>query len=162
MIPSRVIRIDDEVWRELQKRAEPFEDNPNSVLRKILGLPGKEPSTNDLTRSAMDSRLMKLVNMVGQSDGRHLAMRPNKSGYFGISSDDGRAFGHIYTQRKRLKVEVRKDWAEKVGRRDWEHELQNGWYNTGISSVYWFIANDNEDAYHSVARLIKALRRLST
>ena len=33
-----VIRVDDEVWRELQKRAEPLIDTPNSVLRKLFGL----------------------------------------------------------------------------------------------------------------------------
>ena len=132
------------------------------MLRKILGLPDKESSTNDLRSSEMDSRLMKLLNMVGQSDGRHLTIRQNRSGYFGISSDEGKVFGFVYPQRKRLKVEIRRDWAEKVGRQDWERELENGWYNTGISSVYWFIDNDKEDAYHSVARLIKALRRLST
>jgi hypothetical protein len=35
-----VIRVDDEVWKELQKRAEPLVDTPNSVLRRILGLIG--------------------------------------------------------------------------------------------------------------------------
>lgn len=33
------IRVDEEVWRELQKRAEPFVDNPNAVLRRVLGVP---------------------------------------------------------------------------------------------------------------------------
>ena len=33
-----VIRIDDEVWKELQKRAEPLVDTPNTVLRKLLDL----------------------------------------------------------------------------------------------------------------------------
>jgi hypothetical protein len=162
MVPSRVIRIDEEVWAELQRKAVPFEDNPNSVLRRVLGLEKNEPVRDNTREDKMDSRLIKLVNMVGQSDGRNLTIRANKSGYFGISSDNDRVFGHIYTQRKRLKVEIRKDWAEKIGRKDWEHELKNGWYNTGISSVYWFIPNDSEDAYHGVARLIKALRQLRT
>ena len=35
-----VIRVDDEVWKELQRRAEPLVDTPNSVLRKILRLTG--------------------------------------------------------------------------------------------------------------------------
>src|SRR5256885_372642 len=34
----RTIRIDDEVWRAIQKRAKPFEDTPNSVLRRVLKL----------------------------------------------------------------------------------------------------------------------------
>lgn len=162
MAPSRVIRIDEEVWVELKRRAVPFEDNPNSVLRRVLGLKDNELGRNSIGEGKIDSRLMKLVDMVGQCDGRHLTIRPNKSGYFGILSDEGKVFGFVYPQRKRLKVEIRKDWAEKVGRQDWEQELKNGWYNTGISSVYWFVPNDDEDTYHSVSRLIKALRQLST
>jgi hypothetical protein len=37
------IRIDDEVYQWLQSRAIPFEDNPNSVLRRIAGLDRKIP-----------------------------------------------------------------------------------------------------------------------
>jgi len=33
-----IIRIDDEVYAWLQKQASPFEDTPNSVLRKLAGL----------------------------------------------------------------------------------------------------------------------------
>lgn len=42
-----VVRIDDEVWKELQKRAEPLVDSPNTVLRKIFGLDIKEVDSND-------------------------------------------------------------------------------------------------------------------
>lgn len=35
-----VIRVDDEVWKELKKRAEPLVDTPNSVLRKYLKIDG--------------------------------------------------------------------------------------------------------------------------
>ena len=35
---SPTIRIDDEVYRWLQSQAIPFEDNPNSVLRRLAGL----------------------------------------------------------------------------------------------------------------------------
>lgn len=38
----RTIRIDDEVWKELQKQATPFEDTPNDVLRKVLRLGNKK------------------------------------------------------------------------------------------------------------------------
>ncbi|WP_304455447.1 hypothetical protein [Nocardiopsis sp. YSL2] len=46
---SHVIRIDDEVYAELQRRAQPFVDTPNDVLRRILELnaPAAEPSTVD-------------------------------------------------------------------------------------------------------------------
>ncbi|MEU2897215.1 restriction system modified-DNA reader domain-containing protein [Streptomyces sp. NPDC001273] len=39
---SPTIRVDDEVYEELQKRATPFVDTPNSTLRRVLGLPEKE------------------------------------------------------------------------------------------------------------------------
>ena len=42
-----VIRVDDEVWKELQKRAEPLVDTPNSVLRKILGFTGDKVSNEE-------------------------------------------------------------------------------------------------------------------
>lgn len=35
-----VLRVDDEVYEALKKKAIPFEDTPNSVLRRILGLAG--------------------------------------------------------------------------------------------------------------------------
>jgi hypothetical protein len=34
----QMIRIDPEVWVELQKRATPFIDTPNDVLRRLLNL----------------------------------------------------------------------------------------------------------------------------
>lgn len=37
----RTIRIDDEVWDALKKRATPFEDTPNAVLRRVLKLHGE-------------------------------------------------------------------------------------------------------------------------
>lgn len=33
------VRIDDEVYAKLQSQAVPFQDTPNSVLRRVLGLP---------------------------------------------------------------------------------------------------------------------------
>jgi negative regulator of replication initiation len=36
MMPT--IRIDDEVWGFLQSKAKPFEDSPNDVLRRELGI----------------------------------------------------------------------------------------------------------------------------
>lgn len=33
---SKVIRIDEEVWRALQKEATPLQGTPNSALRRLL------------------------------------------------------------------------------------------------------------------------------
>jgi hypothetical protein len=41
---ARTIRIDDEVWHELQRRAVAFEDTPNSVLRKVLRIDNQRGS----------------------------------------------------------------------------------------------------------------------
>ncbi len=38
---SPVIRVDDEVWKDLQKHAEPLVDSPNDVLRRLFRLNGK-------------------------------------------------------------------------------------------------------------------------
>jgi hypothetical protein len=42
----RVIRVDDDVWRALQKKAMAFEDTPNSVLRRILKVNGNRSRNN--------------------------------------------------------------------------------------------------------------------
>jgi hypothetical protein len=42
-----VIRVDDEVWKELQRRAEPLIDTPNSVLRRILRLTADKASNEE-------------------------------------------------------------------------------------------------------------------
>ena len=38
----KVIRIDDDVWKLLKKQAIPLEDNPNTVLRRLLGIDQKQ------------------------------------------------------------------------------------------------------------------------
>jgi hypothetical protein len=65
MPPSKVIRIDEEVWAELQKRARPLEDTPNSVLRRVFGLPD-EGSEAD----GMDSRITTLLELAEESLGK--------------------------------------------------------------------------------------------
>lgn len=42
------IRIDDEVWQALQKKAIPLEDTPNAVLRRLLRL---GPTRRDFPRA---------------------------------------------------------------------------------------------------------------
>ena len=48
------VRIDEDVYRELQKRAEPFVDTPNSVLRRVLGLSGDAPDLKAAERQVRD------------------------------------------------------------------------------------------------------------
>ncbi len=42
---SPTIRVDDEVYARLQAEAKPFVDTPNSVLRRLLGLPSAPADT---------------------------------------------------------------------------------------------------------------------
>lgn len=44
------IRIDDEVWAWLKSQAQPFEDTPNTVLRRVAGL--GEPTRPSLDATA--------------------------------------------------------------------------------------------------------------
>lgn len=46
---SPTIRIDDEVWAWLKSRAVPFEDTPNSVLRRVAGMGTPNAPTVGLT-----------------------------------------------------------------------------------------------------------------
>jgi hypothetical protein len=51
----KAIRIDDDVWAALQKKARAFEDTPNSVLRRVLGIDranGKRRATHRAPRGA--------------------------------------------------------------------------------------------------------------
>jgi Mrr restriction endonuclease-like protein len=52
----RAIRIDDEVWGALQKKASAFEDTPNSVLRRVLGIDKKNGKHVKKARAARGTR----------------------------------------------------------------------------------------------------------
>jgi len=55
-----VIRVDDQVWRKLQKMAEPLVDTPNSVLRRLLELDNAANSgTNDYQEKILEITLNK-------------------------------------------------------------------------------------------------------
>jgi hypothetical protein len=46
----RSIRVDEEVWSELQKHAQGFEDTPNEALRRIFNLSSKEAESPMVSR----------------------------------------------------------------------------------------------------------------
>lgn len=50
------IRIDDEVYEWLQKQARPFEDTPNSVLRRVAGLDEDGSQTRAAPRATPSGR----------------------------------------------------------------------------------------------------------
>ena len=151
----RTIRIDEQVLAELERRISGFRDNPNRVLRRIFGL--EEEVSVEAIRET-DERVSKLLRLAGFSADEPL--RRTKIGSMGIASRSGKTLGYVYPQKRRLKVEVRKDWAEKAELYNWYHELPRGWFNTDISSVYWSVPDRDDEAYHTVGSILAKLRNL--
>ena len=83
MPSAKVIRIDEDVWAELQKRARPLVDTPNSVLRRVFGLP-EEGSENDET----DIRITKLLKSVEESVGETPQLRRGRKDYSFLSKTE--------------------------------------------------------------------------
>jgi len=52
----KAIRIDDDVWGSLQRKAIAFEDTPNSVLRRVLGIDRVNGKRRGKTRAARGMR----------------------------------------------------------------------------------------------------------
>ncbi len=62
------IRIDDDVYAWLQKHAQPFEDTPNSVLRRIAGL--NSPVTVTELKSEASEAIVRTVKMRRSNDSK--------------------------------------------------------------------------------------------
>jgi len=79
MMPT--IRVDNDVYRWLQSRARPFEDSPNSVLRRIAGIdPGEQSPEPDDKRPRNDPPPSS-----AQSSGRITGKRLNEEWHVGAS-----------------------------------------------------------------------------
>ncbi len=55
---SPTIRIDEEVYAWLQIQARPFEDTPNSVLRRVAGLASSAEKQNTTTKQQVTQRVV--------------------------------------------------------------------------------------------------------
>ena len=160
MVSSRVIRIDQEVWAELQRRAIPFKDNPNSVLRKILGLTSDEVGESNSSGIAdLDLRVAGLIHLVEARVDTSLAVSPTTTGQsHRFKSQRGRITAFIHSQKRRLKIESSEQMAKLAGINSWDHWLRNGWWGQD-NSVYWHIPNDDEGAYDRVVGILEILWR---
>lgn len=105
---AKTIRVSDAVYQELQKRGTVFEDTPDRVLRRVLGLPeddqggGHSGAAATSGRQGQDVGLLALLNAGLLSAGDELAFaRPRKGelhtatvtadGHLELA--DGRKFG---------------------------------------------------------------------
>jgi len=59
---SPTIRIDDEVFKELQGRAQPFVDTPNDVIRRLLDLDRSPPTGTPSIQAQLRRVLEKLID----------------------------------------------------------------------------------------------------
>ncbi len=78
------IRIDNEVWSWLQGHARPFEDTPNSVLRRFAGL--DKPDDGNFAQKRVAPRGSTPANAL-KSPGRSTVLRSRYSGrvYSGLT-----------------------------------------------------------------------------
>jgi len=76
MVTSRVIRVDDDVYRSLQSRARPFDDTPNSVLRRLLELGDEDAQENEAAPSASPKPTKRPRAGAGQRTQQEFFRRP--------------------------------------------------------------------------------------
>jgi hypothetical protein len=143
---SKVIRIDAQVWAELQQRARPFEDTPNSVLRRVFGLPDEGAETDSL-----DPRITKLLGLVQESVGEEPQVSRVRKNYSFLSQTD-EVVAYIRPQQQKLRVGTSKETAEKAGLQGWDRERKDGFF--GGPSFRWYIPDGDEEAYRLVDGLL--------
>ncbi len=149
MPPSKVIRIDEEVWAELQQRARPLEDTPNSVLRRVFGLPEESSSEDD-----MDPRIARLIDLVrGKLGDSPQVCRVRKN--YSLLSKNEEMVAYIRPQRQKLRIGARKESAEIAGLGGWDRERSDGFL--GGPSVRWYVNDDNDAEYQQTARILESL-----
>jgi hypothetical protein len=149
MPTAKAIRIDDEVWAELQKRARPLEDTPNSVLRRVFGLPEERAETDQT-----DIRITKLLESVEESVGETLKVCRGRKDYSFLSKTE-EVVACVRPQQQKLRVETRKETALKLGLSGWDRERKKGFF--GERSVRWYIPDGDEVAYQQAAGLLEKL-----
>jgi len=149
MPPSRVIRIDERVWAELQKRARPLEDTPNSVLRRVFGLL-EEGTESD----GMDPRVTKLLQLVRESVGHMPQVDAVRRGY-SVLSATGEAVAYIRPQKERLRIEASKEKAEKATLTNWDRERPDSLF--GGLGVRWYVPDGDDAAYQCATAVLEKL-----
>lgn len=73
---SPTIRIDEEVFEELKRHAEPFIDTPNTVLRRVLGLAETTGSRDD---NPDESEAIAAASSTARTDGNRVRRRRTKN-----------------------------------------------------------------------------------
>lgn len=91
-----VIRVDEEVWGWLQTHARPFQDTPNSVLRRLAGLDNKAPSSQKSTQAGRSAkRLIRMPRRDRSNYGRDLNEKWNIGAKHALYHKDGTYYNHL-------------------------------------------------------------------
>ena len=98
-----VIEIDEDVWRELQRRAVPLVDTPNTVLKGVLGLDGKKQATPqgnvvEIQLNNLDTYCRKWALIPVHKDKRHFF--PGLQVKFKLETDVGPLNAHVSSAPK--------------------------------------------------------------
>jgi hypothetical protein len=153
MPPSKVIRIDEEVWGELQRRARPLEDTPNSVLRRVFNLPDEAPNETET-----DHRIGRLLELLEERVGKRLRLSPARKGSALLSAND-EPVAFIRSQRDRLRVTASKQLAQDAKLSDWHRERADTEFSGG--SVSWYAPDADEPAFQELVKVLANLWKRS-
>jgi hypothetical protein len=148
---SKVIRIDAQVWAELQSRARPLEDTPNSVLRRVFGLPEEGPGP-----ASMEPRVTRLLALVQDLVGQMPHVEAARKGYSFLSRT-GMVVADLRPQKEQLRAEASKTLAETAGLTTWDRESSEGFY--GGSAVRWYASDGDDAAVEHLATVLAQLWR---
>ncbi|SBT51674.1 restriction system modified-DNA reader domain-containing protein [Micromonospora narathiwatensis] len=83
------IRIDDEVYELLQRKAQPFVDTPNSVLRRELGLTDEPVQARPERRTNAPGELAPLLKAGLLKVGEELVWKRRQSMHRAVVTADG-------------------------------------------------------------------------
>ena len=147
MPTNRTIRIDEEVWAQLQQRARPLEDTPNSVLRRVFGLEAR-----DANAEIVDTRISKLMYLVQEAFGQKVQLQPHETG-FTVLDTKGKPMAHLRVENGKLRVAVKEEDLKRAGLHDLLRERESRFF--GGASVRWYIPEDDDSAYKEVAEVLK-------
>lgn len=157
---ARTVEVDEEVWIELQRRAIPLEDDPNSVLRKILGLQATGSiQHNSRSSSGMNPQLGQLLTLVEADTGMSPSALPtnNPRNFKFLSQKElTTAFLLVQPRKGRIRIGASKSVADRAGISSWDHLGTNAWYNAD-DEVFWYLPFGDEEAYRNGARILAKL-----
>lgn len=158
---SRVIRVDDDVFVELEQKAIGFDATPNSVIRGLLLMEPRVSRGSKADIGMLDGRVSRLMEIVESVIGMPPVVSPTKSNSYRFHSRSEKFVGYIYPQKERLKIECPDRYASEVRIEidTCDHRVPMGFHNWS-DSLYWYAPNGDTQAYKRVAETLAKLWEL--